>query len=107
MGKPAGGSGKLVDGDADAGEELDSRGGGAAPVVTPAVARRRRQRCQQRWWCGSDASSGAVATVTQLQRRRGERRDGIVGPIGGVTSTNFNDAMEVSANLRSSKEKAP
>ncbi|KAK9088755.1 hypothetical protein Scep_027837 [Stephania cephalantha] len=51
-----------------------ARGGGGATVV-PAAA----------------APDGAVA---RLRRRHGERRDGVVGPIGGVTSTNFDDTME-------------
>ncbi|KAK9092784.1 hypothetical protein Syun_027695 [Stephania yunnanensis] len=38
-----------------------------------------------RRWCGSDAGNGEVTTVARLRRRHGERRDGVVGPIGGVT----------------------
>ncbi|KAK9134936.1 hypothetical protein Syun_014266 [Stephania yunnanensis] len=80
----------LMAGDADAGEELDGRGSGAAPAVTPAATRRRRQRR----WCNGGVSSDEVTAPARLRRRRGERRDGVVEPIGGVTSTNFDDAME-------------
>ncbi|KAK9100072.1 hypothetical protein Scep_023502 [Stephania cephalantha] len=57
----------------------------AAPAATPTAG--NGGGCE----CGSDA----VAAVTRwrLRRRRGERRDGVVGPIGGATSTNFDDAM--------------
>ncbi|KAK9105698.1 hypothetical protein Scep_022542 [Stephania cephalantha] len=55
----------------------------AAPAVTPTAG--NGGGCE----CGSDA----VTAVVRLRRRRGERRDGVVGPIGGATSTNFDDAM--------------
>ncbi|KAK9100271.1 hypothetical protein Scep_023701 [Stephania cephalantha] len=45
-------------------------------------------------WRDGGAGGGAVTTVARLRRRRGERRDGVVGPIGGVTSTKFDDARD-------------
>ncbi|KAK9157368.1 hypothetical protein Scep_003942 [Stephania cephalantha] len=71
---------------------ISRRGGGAAPAATPASDSGGAGEGQ--WWRDGGAGSGAETAVARLRRRLGERRDDNVGPIGCVTSTNFDDAME-------------